>query len=277
MQAISNLLPVNFHGDRVFLVAGPNEEPYVVLGTVVKSMGLDWSSQHTKIKNNPRLGMAMFPIPTKTGPQPMVCIPLRKFPYWLSSINPTKIKEPVLREKIIQYQDECDDVLWESWQIKVGAKPAPMAFPQTFPEALRALADESEARAKAEQEKLLERQAKIKALQEKSELEEELGNTKATLELERTFSDKNGVYTVKEVSDILHKLGCPLGQNSVFRWMRENSWVCSSGSKKNMPFKTILDKGLLETHPIRGGTQTYVTLTGLAKMKKLMQGQNLLD
>lgn len=44
----------------------------------------------------------------------MTCLPLRKLPAWLYSISPNKVKHE-LREKIIRYQEECDDVLWEHW------------------------------------------------------------------------------------------------------------------------------------------------------------------
>ena len=42
------------------------------------------------------------------------CIPVRKLPAWLYSVNPNKVK-PELRETVIMYQNECDDVLWDYW------------------------------------------------------------------------------------------------------------------------------------------------------------------
>ncbi len=46
--------------------------------------------------------------------QEAVCLPLRKLSGWLSTISPNKVKAE-LRETIIQYQNECDDVLWAHW------------------------------------------------------------------------------------------------------------------------------------------------------------------
>lgn len=45
------------------------------------------------------------------------CLPLRKLFGWLMMIMPNKVK-PSLRDKIIQYQNECDDVLWQYWTNK---------------------------------------------------------------------------------------------------------------------------------------------------------------
>ena len=44
----------------------------------------------------------------------MVCLPLRKLLAWLTTISPNKVK-PELRDTVIMYQNECDDVLWNYW------------------------------------------------------------------------------------------------------------------------------------------------------------------
>lgn len=44
----------------------------------------------------------------------MACLAFRKFAAWLSGIQPNKVK-PEIREKVIRYQEECDDVLYEYW------------------------------------------------------------------------------------------------------------------------------------------------------------------
>lgn len=49
-------------------------------------------------------------------------MPLRKLFGWLSTIHPNKVK-PELRETILHYQNECDDVLWEHWNNK-ATQPA---------------------------------------------------------------------------------------------------------------------------------------------------------
>ena len=44
----------------------------------------------------------------------MLCLPVRKLPSYLNSINPRKVR-PELRAKIELYQAESDDALWNYW------------------------------------------------------------------------------------------------------------------------------------------------------------------
>ncbi len=108
------IIPVTFHGDTLALVDHEGE-PFVAMRPMVENMGLDWASQYTKL--TAKFGSTVVIITTvgEDGKQrEMLCLPLRKLPAWLYSITPSKVK-PELREKIIRYQDECDDVLWKYW------------------------------------------------------------------------------------------------------------------------------------------------------------------
>lgn len=82
---------------------------------IVEGMGLNWDSQNDKFRTNTaRWGVAIIAIPSNGGEQQMTCLPLRKLPGWLMTIHPNKVK-PEIRETIIAYQNECDDVLWQYW------------------------------------------------------------------------------------------------------------------------------------------------------------------
>ncbi|MHB8369751.1 MAG: phage antirepressor N-terminal domain-containing protein [Leptospirales bacterium] len=110
----TSLLPVPFHGTTLFLLE-QNNEPYTPMKPIVEGMGLGWSGQHEKLNlNKDRWGIRVNRIPSENGAQETLCMPLRKLPGWLMTIHPTRVK-PEIREKIIQYQNECDDVLWKYW------------------------------------------------------------------------------------------------------------------------------------------------------------------
>lgn len=111
-----SLVPVPFHGNTLYLI-DQNEEPYTPMKPIVEGMGLDWASQFTKLKSNPqRWGIVNITIqvPGDTQDRETVLIPLRKTAAWLMTIQPSRVK-PEIREKIVQYQNECDDVLWDYW------------------------------------------------------------------------------------------------------------------------------------------------------------------
>ncbi len=114
MSAAQQLIPVPFYGDTVVLVDSDNE-PFVSMKPIVINMGLSWQGQHEKLVE--KFGATIKEILTvaEDGKQrSMTCLPLKKLPAWLYSISPNKVK-PELRDKIIRYQNECDDALWDYW------------------------------------------------------------------------------------------------------------------------------------------------------------------
>ncbi|PJK07957.1 hypothetical protein CO610_07275 [Lysobacteraceae bacterium NML95-0200] len=127
---MTQALEVAFRG-ATLLVVEHNQQPYVPMKPVVSGMGMDWAAQFAKLKaNTSRWGITEIVIPTSRGTQGMVCLPLRKLPGWLATISPNKVK-PELREKIIAYQNEADDVLWAAWQ-KQDARPYAVLPGQTL-------------------------------------------------------------------------------------------------------------------------------------------------
>lgn len=120
MQTAQHLMPVPFYEDTVVLV-GKDDEPLVSMKPIVINMGLDWKSQHAKVTD--RFSSVMVEITTTGGDgkqYAMTCLPLRKLPAWLYSISPNKVK-PELRDKVIRYQEECDDALWDYWSKRNNA------------------------------------------------------------------------------------------------------------------------------------------------------------
>lgn len=117
MQTIT----VPFHGSALYVV-NHNGEPYTPMKPIVEGMGLDWKSQRTKIKQRFAKGGVEITIPTAGGPQRMLCLQLRKLAAWLATIQPNKVK-PAIRDNVIRYQDECDDVLYDYWTKGAAVNP----------------------------------------------------------------------------------------------------------------------------------------------------------
>lgn len=114
MSQISPLSPVAFHGDTIYCISYQNQ-PYTAMKPIVENMGLAWQTQARKLTScKERWGVTIMVIPSTSGEQNTLCMPVRKLPAYLASINPNKVR-PELREKIIRYQNECDDVLWNYW------------------------------------------------------------------------------------------------------------------------------------------------------------------
>lgn len=106
-------ITVPFHGVNLFVV-NFNGQPYTPMKPIVEGMGMAWQSQLAKIKSRFPKGITEIVIPSAGGDQSMICLALRKLSAWLSTISPNKVR-PEIRDKVIQYQNECDDVLYEYW------------------------------------------------------------------------------------------------------------------------------------------------------------------
>lgn len=114
-------MTVPFHNAELYIVEFEGQ-PYTPMKPIVDGMGLSWTTQYRKLmtgyaqdEHTPnRWGVTKIVIPTLGDLQEMLCIPLRKLFAWLNSISPNKVK-PELRDTVIKYQEECDDVLWDYW------------------------------------------------------------------------------------------------------------------------------------------------------------------
>lgn len=111
-RAANQSVVVPFHGDNLYLVEHDGD-PYVPMKPVVEGMGLNWDTQRNKIHRKFK-GAVEMTLPSAGGNQSMICLPLRKLPAWLYSVQPGKVA-PEIREKVVAYQEECDEVLWQYW------------------------------------------------------------------------------------------------------------------------------------------------------------------
>ena len=112
---MSNLVNVEFYGDQLMIV-NHNGEPYVPMRPVVENVGLAWQSQHEKLKSrfSTCVTEIVIQVDGDTQRRAYTCLPLRKLFGWLMTVSPNKVN-PDIKDKIIRYQDECDDVLWQYW------------------------------------------------------------------------------------------------------------------------------------------------------------------
>jgi hypothetical protein len=126
---------VEFYGDTLLAVEGPDSQIYVPLRPICDAIGLSWPGQRERALRNPVLAEALQGVRvTRTpsgssggGPQTTLCLPLDMLPGWLFGINAERVK-PELREKILRYQRECFRVLWNAFKgdvVPAAAAPPP--------------------------------------------------------------------------------------------------------------------------------------------------------
>lgn len=123
----NSLTTIQFHGASLIAQRGDTPETTLVaMKPVVEGMGLDWAGQFTKMKDHPILSPTVGEIPmvAEDGKQRlMTALPLNRLHFWLATVNPKKVPDPVIREKVIIYQNEVADTLFEKFFGRTLANP----------------------------------------------------------------------------------------------------------------------------------------------------------
>lgn len=98
-------------------------------------------------------------------------------------------------------------------------------LPQTYAEALRALADKAE-----QNEKLT---ARIETMRPKEIFADAVAASKTSI-------------LIGELAKLITQNGYEIGQTRLFKWMRSHGYLIKEGSSKNMPMQRYVQQGLFE-------------------------------
>lgn len=125
---VHSAISVPFHGSTLYIVKHQGK-PYVPMKPVVEGMGMDWQRQRAKLKGQFNDHMKKFTIKPSVDSQPatFLCLALDNFSDWMQTVCPNKVK-PKIRDKVIQYQCECHDLLHKGWA-KGESKQIPTSAP----------------------------------------------------------------------------------------------------------------------------------------------------
>lgn len=107
---------VSFHGQTLSVIP-QQDKLYVAIKPICENMGVTWGSQYNRIKRNQILseGIFIMKTPSKGGYQETVCLPLEMLNGWLFGIDTNRIKNPEVKARVIEYQRECYQALFDYW------------------------------------------------------------------------------------------------------------------------------------------------------------------
>lgn len=118
-QNQNQLVTVEFHGQSILAILHDGK-PYVAMQPICENVGLQWGSQYNRIQRNPVLKSTIFitKMVAEDGKQrEMICLPLTMLNGWLFGVDVNRVK-PELRPKLMVYQRECFDVLFNHFMPK---------------------------------------------------------------------------------------------------------------------------------------------------------------
>jgi hypothetical protein len=119
------LTTVDFHGATLVAIRGETDaSTLVAMKPVSEGMCLDWASQFTKIKNYPVLATCVVLItmqmPGDAQAREWVFLPLSRLNFWLATVHPNRVTDPDVRAKIVEYQTECAEALYQHFFAKAA-------------------------------------------------------------------------------------------------------------------------------------------------------------
>jgi len=109
------LVQVKFGSDNLDVVL--NGTQWVSITPICDAIGLASHRQRERLQSDETYQSKLIKVKTNGGMQDVFCIPLSKLNGWLFSINPNKVK-PEVRQKLIDYKNECFDVLYRHFNPK---------------------------------------------------------------------------------------------------------------------------------------------------------------
>lgn len=118
----NQIATVDFHGQSI-IAATIDGKIFVAMKPICDNIGLDWKSQHARIKRHPVLNSTacMTQVVAEDGKQrEMLCLPLGMLNGWLFGVDVNRVKA-ALREKLMDYQRECFDVLFQHFMPRMEA------------------------------------------------------------------------------------------------------------------------------------------------------------
>ncbi len=116
---------IDFHGDGIptMLIDG---KPHVFLKPLCAAIGIDWAGQLRRVKNHPVLETCMvfksIQIPGDDQAREHALFPVSHLDGFLITINASRA-HPRVREKLIAYQHESVDVLFQYWRYGIAINP----------------------------------------------------------------------------------------------------------------------------------------------------------
>lgn len=197
-----------------------NSEPMFCLSDICKSLGL---SQPSKVKERlNEKGVRTIPTLTSGGEQ-----------------NLLYINEPNLYKAIFQSRKESAERFteWVTSEVlpSIRKNGGYIAGQETLSD------DELLSKALlvahnkiAERDKIIEqKQARIEQMKPKAIFADAVATSRTSI-------------LIGDLAKLICQNGCQIGQKRLFEWLRNNGYLCKSGSSRNMPMQRYVEQGLFE-------------------------------
>jgi P22_AR N-terminal domain/ORF6C domain len=117
---------VPFYSDELVAVQQPDGTIFALFARLCDNLGLARRGQVLRIQRHAvlRHGLITLHVETDGGPQAAQGLKLSLLPLWLSGVQASRVKEE-LQDKLVRYQTEAADILWQAFKPQILAEAPP--------------------------------------------------------------------------------------------------------------------------------------------------------
>ncbi|BCA57680.1 phage antirepressor N-terminal domain-containing protein [Sphingomonas sp. HMP6] len=112
---MSEIVTINFRGDDLYGFKR-DDGTFMAVKPMCEAMGIPYDAQRQRISRDPILSKAasimLAPFAGSRG-QEVTCLLVKRVNFWLAGVDTNRIKDEAVRERVLLYQEECADVLYD--------------------------------------------------------------------------------------------------------------------------------------------------------------------
>jgi len=119
--------PFEFYGSHYSVYLASDRRLYVPLADLCDAMEIDTNAQAQRIRRNEAIDDALIslPLPVPYGDEgalqtrQLLCLWLNRLPYWLGTIEASRIPDADRRRQVVRFQREFADVAWAAFRSEI--------------------------------------------------------------------------------------------------------------------------------------------------------------
>ncbi len=119
--------PFEFYNELFSVVLASNRKLYLPINLVCRALQVDTNAQVQRIRRDEAISDALVQLPLQmpyglegaVQTRQTLCLWLNRLPYWLGTINTSRIKDEIRRQQVILFKREFADVAWAAFRSEI--------------------------------------------------------------------------------------------------------------------------------------------------------------
>jgi hypothetical protein len=135
--------PFEFYGSHFSVYLASDRRLYVPLADLCEAMEIDTNAQAQRIRRNEVIDDALITLPLQVPygeegalqTRRLLCLWLNRLPYWLGTIEASRIPDADRRRQVVRFQREFADVAWAAFRSEILPEEMRAEMDATLPPA----------------------------------------------------------------------------------------------------------------------------------------------